>query len=442
MRNGEFGIRNPKSEIRNPILGTVVLMVVSLTLLSMLCREVLALEVRTPEGGAGGMFQYKVFEDWEGSDSIWGDLWVARDGKVYIGVSNHLAVGGNSALYCYTPETDELKMVADIGQVIGQRSGGRAVGQGKIHTRVMEGKDGRIYGGTMMGGHYTHRIATYVHPRSYPGGHLWVYDPQEGTAQDLGVPVPHEAVYSICVDTDRGKIYGQTFQRHLFFVYDLKTREAEVKGNVGVGEDVYMDTEGMVYTNGPWGNVVKYNPDTDELVDLPVYLPRNPDGAPGTNGPNMALLGEDGMIYSITYWSRIYRFDPYAGEHGEVTELGVTLGDGTEVEYTPNLTLSKDMKTFYYLAGCHGRYIPEERPGVHFVEMDVATGKRTDHGLLVTDPLVTGCFASGTGPDGTIYFGAQCWGEISWGGRKIPPGPPILMIYKPHGWDAEESLRR
>jgi outer membrane protein assembly factor BamB len=409
----------------------VIRTVVVLAMLNALCLELHALEVRTPEGGAALMFRYRVFDDWEESDSIWGDLCVARNGRVYIGVSNHFAVGGNAVLYCYTPETDELKVVANIGEVVGQHPGERVVGQGKIHTRVMEGKDGRIYGGTMMGGHYTNRIATYVHPRSYPGGHLWAYDPQKGTAQDLGVPVPHEAVYSIWVDTDRGKIYGVTFQRHLFFVYDLKTGEVKVKGAVGVGEDVYADREGMIYSNGPWGNVVKYNPDTDKLVDLPVYFPRNPDGGPGQNGPNMALLGHDGMIYSITLWGYLYRFNPYTGEHGHITTLGFTLGDGAEMEYTPNLALSKDMKTFYYLAGCHGHYITEERKGVHFVEMDAATGKRRDHGLVVTDPLITGCYASGTGPDGTVYFGAQCWGEVSWDGKRIPPGPPILMIYRP-----------
>ncbi len=410
------------------IIGLSVLI---LGLFGGLCPAILALEASTPEGGAAAMFRYKVFEDWEGSDSIWGDLCVARDGRVYIGVGNHLSVGGNSVLYCYNPETDQLKAVANIGEVIGQRPGEQAVGQGKIHCRVMEGKDGRIYGGTMMGGHYTHRIGTYVHPRSYPGGHLWVYDPVTEVTQDLGIPVPHEAIYSLWMDADRGKIYGLTFHHNLFFVYDLNTREVDIKGNVGVGQDVYADTLGMVYTNGPWGNVVRYDPNADELMDLPLYFPPDPDGTPGTNGPNMALLADDGRIYSTTFWGYIYRFDPYVGEFGEITKLGFTWGDGSEWEYTPNLALGKDMKTFYYLAGCHGRYITEERPGMHFGEMDGSTGKRTDHGLVVTDPLVTGCFASGTGPDGTIYFGAQCWGEISWDGGRIPPGPPLLMIYEP-----------
>lgn len=386
------------------------------------------LEVKTLEGGAAALFHYKVFAGWEGADSIWGDLCVARDGRVYVGVSNHLAAGGNAALYCYDPGTDELKPVADIGRAIGQHPGAPAVGQGKIHTRVMEGKDGRIYGGTMLGGHYTYRLADYAHPRSYPGGHLWAYDPATSMTQDLGIPVPWEAIYSIWVDQSRSKIYGLTFHHHLFFVYDLETGEVEVKGNIGVGEDVYMDTAGMVYTNGPWGNVVQYDPDADELVDLLLYFPQNPDGTPGMNGPNMALLGRDGMIYSTTLWGYIYRFNPGAGR---ITTLGYARGDGSEWEYTPNLALSRDMKTFYYLAGCHGHYLSEKRRGVHFVEMDAATGKRIDHGLIVTDPLITGCYASGTGPDGTIYFAAQCWGEISRDGQRIPPGPPLLMIYRP-----------
>ena len=394
-----------------------------------------ALEVVIPEGGAAAMFRYKVFADWEESDSIWGDLCVASDGKVYIGVGNHLAVGGNSALYCYNPDNDELKVVADIGRVIGQRPGELVVGQGKIHTRVMEGKDGRIYGGTMMGGHYTGRIGTYVYPRSYPGGHLWVYDPATGATRDLGIPIPYEAIYSVWADTERGKIYGITFGHRLLFSYDLENGRVSVKGNVGVGEDVYMDTLGMVYTNGPWGNVARFNPDTDELIDLPLYFPRKPDGSPGINGPNMALLAQDGNIYSTTLYGFIYRFNPYAGDYGEITNLGFTLGDGSEWEYTPNLALSRNIDTFYYLAGCHGRYLSDDRPGVHFVEMDVASGKRTDHGLIVVEPLVTGCFASGTGPDGTIYFAAQCWGEISWNGEQHPNGPPLLMIYRPPGID-------
>jgi sugar lactone lactonase YvrE len=324
-----------------------------------------------------------------------------------------------------------VSVVADIGKVIGQRSGLPAVGQGKIHTRVVEGEDGRIYGGTMMGGHYSHRVATYDYPRSYPGGHLWVYDPRTGVTSDLGIPVPREAVYSVAVDTDRGKLYGITFHHRQFFVYDLNSGSVELKGDVGVGEDVYVDTAGFVYTNGPWGNVVRYDPDADELIDLPIYFPRRPDGSQGTNGPNMATLATDGGIYSTTFWGIIYRFDPHAGALGEMVSFGSVLGEGEEHVYTPNLALSRDLTTFYYLAGCHGRYLKEDRSGVHFAEMDAATGKVRDHGLIVTDPQITGCFAAGTGPDGTVYFGAQCWGEISWDGQRRPPGSPILMIYRP-----------
>ncbi len=387
--------------------------------------------LHAPEGGAAAMFEYRVFEEWEGSDSIWGDLCVARDGRVYVGVSNHLAEGGNAALYQYDPDADRLRVVADIAQVIGQHPGTRGVAQGKIHTRVAEGQDGRIYGGTMMGGHYTHRVATYDYPRSYPGGHLWVYDPQSGKTSNLGIPVAREAIYSVAPDTERGKVYGITFHHRLFFIYDLASGSVDIKGTVGVGEDVYVDKGGTVYTNGPWGNVVRYDPEIGELVDLPIFFPRNPDGTPGTNGPNMADLGSDGGIYSITYWGRIFKFDPHAGEYGRIHSLGFVLGDGTERVYTPNLTLSKDEGTLYYLAGCHGAYLTEDRSGVHFVEMDAATGKRTDHGLVVTEPQVTGCFAAGTGPDGTVYFGAQCWGEISWHGQQQPPGAPLLMIYRP-----------
>jgi hypothetical protein len=64
---------------------------------------------------------------------------------VYIGSSIH---GGSAQLYQYNPRTDRIRHIADIAEFLGQAGRGIRI-PGKIHTRFVEDRQGRIYFGTM-----------------------------------------------------------------------------------------------------------------------------------------------------------------------------------------------------------------------------------------------------------------------------------------------------
>ncbi len=79
--------------------------------------------------------------------------------------------------------------------------------QNKIHARLYEGPDGRIYGAT----HASVGNERPNNTRTYGGGHFFAYDPKTGETIDLGWARRHEGIMSVCMDMDRMIIYGITW---------------------------------------------------------------------------------------------------------------------------------------------------------------------------------------------------------------------------------------
>ena len=107
---------------------------------------------------------------------------------------------------------------------------GRGLGtQGKIHTKLRLGEDGKIYGAMKQGWEwgYNERPDVGESPEGLRGGqitcHWFSYDPSKDTATDLGPSLPQTGIVGFCVDTERGYLYGTTVPGTYFLVYDLKT---------------------------------------------------------------------------------------------------------------------------------------------------------------------------------------------------------------------------
>ena len=78
--------------------------------------------------------------------SSWGDICLARDGRVYCGIGDHgNDVGGDARcfLYCWDPKAKTLAQIVDINTLVPREPGQPA--WSKMHAKIDEGSDGTIY---------------------------------------------------------------------------------------------------------------------------------------------------------------------------------------------------------------------------------------------------------------------------------------------------------
>ena len=210
------------------------------------------------------------------------------DGKVYLGSANYYDYG---LWLVYDPEDRSIKPVVDIRAVTAEHLFDVNT-QGKTHTQLAIGPDGKIYGGTKQGHElFATRPEIGEQAHGYPGGHLLSYDPRTGVAQDLGVLRNQDGLMNCIVDHERRRIYFKTEPRTHFLIYEIDTRQVIDKGRVGTwGRYIDMDDQGNVWIPNH-GRMTKYDVERDELMEYQVQV--EGDGPPYTK-PYACVIGGGG----------------------------------------------------------------------------------------------------------------------------------------------------
>jgi hypothetical protein len=163
--------------------------------------------------------------------SVWGNMLLAEDGALYISAGNHETFHARTWLFRMNPRSREVRMSLDIQKVLGIHSSTYAVGDSKVHTRLVQSSNGRIYFGTMQGGiGHVSKLPHYLHSDQYPGGHLFEYNPADDCCRDLGIPVRGEGLQSAALDAARNQLYMITWPKKLFVRFDLTNHETHVYG--------------------------------------------------------------------------------------------------------------------------------------------------------------------------------------------------------------------
>ncbi|MBN1956370.1 MAG: PQQ-binding-like beta-propeller repeat protein [Anaerolineae bacterium] len=286
------------------------------------------------------------------------------------------------------------------------------------------GLDGRVYAGGGYGGHlyaydpangtisdlglvftdhYVESLTTGQNGRIYVGTYSWLgsagrlfsYDPLTGQFTNLGVPTTwtEDAVSALATGPD-GMIYGGTQGDSMdisgrFFSYDPITGTISQKGRVNDAEEfvagIAAGSDGKVYIATGWnGYLLAYDPVAD--VWPPAVVWSNPvDGAvlsvaAGGDGRVYFGLGEDGhlMVY-----------DPAGG----VSDLGQPVSGAEEIV---GLAASGDQ-----LYGAANRYV-YGRMQTHLFAYDTASGSSRVVGLLLAGEDQVNCLAT---RGGLLYAG-------------------------------------
>ncbi|MGH8020083.1 MAG: HEAT repeat domain-containing protein [Opitutaceae bacterium] len=229
---------------------------------------------------------------------------------------------------------------------------------------LVEGKDGRLYGGTYPGGRFysydpaagtvedlgspspphnhLHDLVTAPDGRIYgglyrPQGRLFSFDPRNRTTTDLGVPVAG-GFSATCKVTAwaREKVYGCQ-GGHLFY-YDAVKRAIVDKGNFLLQGRRYSPTTIVSDTDGNLlgtasGRFFRYLPETDHVWIADFGL--QPPGKDGNDG-GWLLNGPDGKLYVLYPDGRLFRWVPEKNQLLTVAHYApVEPGNGVSVLITP-----------------------------------------------------------------------------------------------------------
>ncbi|MBI1311708.1 DUF2920 family protein [bacterium] len=299
--------------------------------------------------------------------SSWGDICVASDGRVYCGIGDH----GNDAdgdarcfLYRWDPATRTLDQIVDMSQVVPPRPGQPA--WSKIHAKVDEGADGKIYFCCTLNAGNRAGDEQYHWTPELPGGQLYQFDPATSETIVFASLPPKRCTATSLLDRNRS-IWWCNLEAgggDALWGLDLKTTKPvfqSLDGTVAFNRAFALTNNGSILFNGA-DTLWRLQADTHALLPLKATF----GDAPGMRCATRE--SSSGFVYGSTHkTNELFRYDV---QKDELTLLGPNWLTG---QYTTVMELSPYERFLYYLPGAHGRAWEHGTP---IVQYEIATGQR------------------------------------------------------------------
>jgi hypothetical protein len=258
-------------------------------------------------------------------------LVVGPDGRLYGGTS-----GKRAHVFVLDPAWNQ---VFPLGQIPGEES---------IQHSLAAAPDGTIWIGTSL--HHKGRVDAkgrdiLTRYESYPGGHLYKFDPKKERDSrkrmqrpdphrplpfltDTGIAVEGEGI--VCLVSGSRELYGVTFPSGYFFIKDLETGKTADKGKIcgpplneepfrSIPRSLLVDSRGRVWGSGDYGALFHYDPGIDKIVHHPSLRLPSELGREFKTIVDAMVMGPDGLIYGGTSDGYVFRFDP---ETKKIANLG------------------------------------------------------------------------------------------------------------------------
>lgn len=280
------------------------------------------------------------------------------------------------------------------------------------------------------------------HPHGYWGGVFFRWEPATGRLTNLGKGLPYDSIKSVAVDEMTGLLYGISYPQAHLLVYDPPRNALKDLGRMTSGyvpRVVFTDWWGNAYYVDWRQRLVKYEREGSKLLFARNPLPSFP-GTPGffvmTGITAVARDRDAGIIYLMTYASRLFAFRPARQGIGEVEDLG-PIYDGTKAPWDywcRNLARGRNGKLYYFVGG-HGRYT-EHGDKVVMMEFDPRTRAKRQLHVFTFDRLLEVPGSGVTDKVGNIYFGARRADPKAVAAGDSGSSVPFLMIFNP-----EKALR-
>lgn len=300
--------------------------------------------------------------------SSWGDICLAKEGKVYVGIGDHGQDAQGDArcfLYCWDPKAKSLSQIVDMNEVVPKREGQPA--WSKVHAKIDEGPGGKIVFSCTLNDGNRAKTPQYKWNAQLPGGQLYQYDPQTGETSVFASLPPKRCSATSLYDAKRGTWWCnlEAGEGNALFGLNLKTSETIYlgkDGEVGFNRSFALGEKGEIYFNGEAGKLMTLDPASQMISDTGNVFP----DSPGMRASSR--VSRKGEIFGTTHkTNQLFRYNTRTEE---LDLLGPTWGLG---QYTTVTELSPDERFLYYLPGSHGQAF---KYGTPVVQYEIATGTR------------------------------------------------------------------
>ena len=333
--------------------------------------------------------------------STWGDIGVAKDGRVYVGLGDHADdVGGNARCFIYQwdPKTAELKRVVDMNEVIPPANGQPA--WSKVHAKIDEGNDGGIYFCCTLNDGNRAKLPTYKWNDTLPGAQIYRYDPATGkTAVFANLPAKRCTATSL-FDPVRNVWWCnlEAGEGNALWGIDMATKKPVFQaedGSMGFNRNFALAKDGSIYFNGK-DCIEHFDPVKKTITPMKSSFGKSPGMRASTRET------KDGWIYGTTHsTNQLFRYRP---TDDKLELLGPVWLSGS---YTAVIELSPDEKYLYYLPGSHGGAFKDGTPVIQY---DIAAGKQKVLAFLAPafdkehDYVPAGTYGLKISPDGGSLY--------------------------------------
>jgi hypothetical protein len=207
--------------------------------------------------------------------SSWGDICLASDGRVYVGIGDHgddKAGDARCFVYCFDPKQKRLDKVIDMNEVVPLKAG--RVSWPKLHAKLHEGSDGNIYFSCTLNNGRLAGSPNYHWDETLPGGQLYQYNPATGkTKVYLSLPPARTASESL-FDRERNRWWcnlegGGPADERLWGI-DLKTKETfeAPKGSMALRRAFALAKDGSVFFNADSAETKQYRIEEEAHIAL------------------------------------------------------------------------------------------------------------------------------------------------------------------------------
>ena len=290
--------------------------------------------------------------DYAAKWSHWGTGVIHANGRVYTAVGDRRGIDGNTFLFEYDPVARRIGSVADLQSATLDFKPGD-FGYGKVHGRLDEGADGRLYFAGWGG--------QERHDPKYPGTRIFSFDPQTGSTADLGIPVSLWGTPSTRLWSNGMLLYGefQNVERTEidFVAIDVRSGEVIYRGGHDGGladqpRAFFVDRDGKAYYGNGGGTLEVFDPDARSVRPFPQRMPG--EALRRTTRPTGS-----GEMYGVTKAEhRLFRLDP---EAQTITPLIELLTEVAAIDLDPT------ERYLYYIAGQNH----SDSDGTQLVQVDL-----------------------------------------------------------------------
>jgi sugar lactone lactonase YvrE len=346
--------------------------------------------------------------------SSWGEAVFASDGKFYASLGDHDAPHGAAYVYAIDPAERTVQRVVDFNAQL-KRTADQYT-PGKIHCPLVEGYDQALY---FFG--YRGSVRHTTAAADYTGDWLLRYALDEGTTENLGIPVPFSSVPVLASTSNGESLYGlsvpgQTMPEPTsqFFHYDLRARKIVHRSAifasgpraivVGFEDRAYFGTRDEASGEG---RLVCYDPAKGELRQTRLKIP----------GDGMlraaSRVDKDGVAWCFSKDGVVFAFDTRREQIREVTRAFVA-----GRQYIAACRLGPRERYLYYVPDAHGR---SGEVGSPVIQLDVRSGERKVLAFLNAylrekqEYNLGGTYGLALNRDGSQLL-------INWNGARLPAG--------------------